>query len=111
MRVRAERHDEALAAMREEHQVQLKQLEKKHKQDLIAQQQLFQEELERRNADTTTVLENALVNQQQQHQIEIERVVKSLRSELEEEFNSRVVSIVNQKEVSSLSLYSCYAFY
>lgn len=99
MRMRAERHDHALATLREEHQLHIKQLEHKFENDLKMHQQNFTVELERRNLEAVSVLENALAMQQRQNDAEKRQAVEQAKLEMEEISQSRMVSIVTQHQV------------
>lgn len=98
MRVRSERHDQALAELKSQQQSQLVQIDSDAQRAAEEQALRYQAELQRQSEAATDRLEAELQRQSEARHAETARALDELRYQLEENHNSRLSAVMSQHQ-------------
>ena len=98
MRVRSERYDGALTALKKDHQVHIDELTAAFQRDAEAEAQRHHADILRERDEAADRLENAVEEMRRSKNEELAHAIEGIRADLDEAHNSRLASVMNQQQ-------------
>mmetsp|Transcript_1630 Transcript_1630/g.3085 ORF Transcript_1630/g.3085 Transcript_1630/m.3085 type:complete len:395 (+) Transcript_1630:33-1217(+) len=98
MRVRSERHDQAISVLKNEHQAEVAAMTNNFRMAAEADERRHQRELSTQNEEAMMLLEKTLDAARKEKDDEWRRVLDEMRHELEEDHSNRLSAVITQNQ-------------